>query len=530
MSAMALRPYQRQAVEAVEREWWGAEKRRSTILVMATGTGKTVVMATLAKRAVEAGGRVLLLAHRGELLEQARDKFRSLGLETALEKAGDKAWRGEASAVIGSVQTMANDNRLRRWEPGAFTHVFVDECHHSTGGSYTKILEHFGAAKVLGVTATPRRADKAKLSEVYDSLAFEYGMRDAVADGYLVPLKAFMSPLEIDVSKVKVTAGDLNGGQLGAAIEPYLEAIAREMVEHCLGKRRTAVFLPLVATSEKMCRILNSYGFRAVHVDGSSEDRKEMIGAFARGKFDVICNSLLLTEGWDCPPVDCIVNLRATKSEALYTQIVGRGTRLSPETGKTDLLLLDFLWQTGKLKLCRPANIFADDDEVADRMEQMMLGEEVDLMAGEEKARRDVEAERNAKLASDLDKQRRSKKKLVDPLQYEASIGASDLIGWRPSKLWEHRPVSDKQASCLEKLGIDPSTVENAGKASLLIDRAKQRIGAGLATARQIRCLERYGFTEVGTWSFGAANAMISRIAANGWRLPRGVNAPGYRP
>ena len=527
---MALRPYQQQAVEAVENEWWGAEKRRSTILVMATGTGKTVVMATLARRAVEAGGRVLLLAHRGELLEQARDKFRSFGLETALEKAESKAWASDARAVVASVQTMTNVSRLGKWETGSFTHIFVDECHHSTSESYTRVLEHFPGAKVLGVTATPRRADKARLSEVYDSLAFEYGMRDAVADGYLVPIKALMSPLKIDISKVKVTAGDLNEGQLGAAIETYLEAIAREMVEHCLGKRRTAVFLPLVATSEKMCRILNSYGFKAVHVDGQSDDRKEAIEAFSRGDYDVICNSLLLTEGWDCPPVDCIVNLRATKSEALYTQIVGRGTRLSPSTGKTDLLLLDFLWQTGKLRLCRPADIFTDDAEVADRMGQMMLEGEVDLMADEGKAKRDVEAERNAKLAADLDRQRRSKKKLVDPLQYEASIGARDLIGWQPSKLWEYRPVTEKQASYLEKLGIDPSAVENSGEASQIIDHAKRRIDAGLSTARQIRCLERYGFSEVGTWDFDAASTMISYLAANGWRLPRNFDPAGYRP
>lgn len=530
MGTVILRPYQQQAVEAVESEWWGAEKRRSTILVMATGTGKTVVMATLARRAVEAGGRVLLLAHRGELLEQARDKFRSLGLETALEKAENRARSSDAPVVVASVQTLANISRLSQWKPCTFTHVFVDECHHSTGESYAKVLDYFGSAKVLGVTATPRRADKAKLSEVYDSLAFEYGMRDAIGDGYLVPIKALMSPLEIDISKVKVTAGDLNGEQLGAAIEPYLEAIAREMAGHCLGKRRTAVFLPLVATSEKMCRILNSYGFRAVHVDGSSEDRKERIEAFAQGKFDVICNSLLLTEGWDCPPVDCIVNLRATKSEALYTQVVGRGTRLSPETGKTDLLLLDFLWQTGKLRLCRPADIFTDDAEVAARLEKMTLDGEVDLMADEEKAKRDVEAERNAKLAADLDRQRRNKKKLVDPLQYEASIGAADLVRWEPAELWHYRPVTDKQAAYLEKLGIDPSTVECAGKASALIDRAKRRIGAGLATAKQIRCLERYGFTEVGTWDFAAANAMISRIAKNNWKLPQEVSPASYRP
>ncbi len=527
MGAFELRPYQRKAIAAVENEWYG-EGRRTTLLVQATGTGKTVVMAELAKRAISSGGRVLLLAHRGELLEQAQDKFGEAGLETALEKAGSRAWSSDAPAVIGSVQTLANDSRLCQWAPNAFTHVFVDEAHHAASESYRNVLDHFGTARLLGVTATPRRADKARISEVFDSLAFEYNLRTAVNEGYLVPIKALMSPLEIDISGVKPKAGDYSENQLGAAIEPYLEAIAREMAEHCLGKRRTAVFLPLVETSKKMCRILNSYGFRACHVDGDSEGRKELREAFARGEYDVICNSMLLTEGWDCPPVDCIVNLRPTRSESLYTQIVGRGTRPSPETGKTDLLLLDFLWQTGRLKLCRPANLFAEDEEIAARVTQMAAAGEVDLMECEAATKRDVEAERNAKLMADLERQRHSKKKLVNVVQYEASIGASGWDG--PTELWHYRPVSDAQRELLERRGIDPDGISCKGEASYVIDQLNYRMGAGLATPKQIRTLERYGFAEVGTWSFDEANGIISRIAANGWKLPRGLDPAGYRP
>lgn len=143
----------------------------------------------------------------------------------------------------------------------------------------------------------------------------------------------------------------LRRGELGTALDPYLEQIAAEMVQRCRG-RKTVVFLPLIKTSQKFRDLLNAKGLQAAEVNGQSTDRKEVLADFDAGKYNVLCNSMLLTEGWDCPSVDCVVVLRPTKVRSLYSQMVGRGTRLSE--GKADLLLLDFLWMTDKHELLPP--------------------------------------------------------------------------------------------------------------------------------------------------------------------------------
>ena len=279
--------------------------------------------------------------------------------------------------------------------------------------------------------------------------------------------------------------------------------------------------------------ILNARGFRAAEVNGQSDDRAEILADFAAGRYDVLCNSMLLTEGWDCPSVDCIVVLRPTKVRSLYSQMVGRGTRLSPETGKQNLLLLDFLWHTERHELCRPADLICESREVAQKMtenlEAASCPEDIEQAAAQ--ASEDVVAQREEALAKQLAEMRKRKKRLVDPLQYEMSIQAEDLSGYVPSFGWEMGPPSESQKQSLEKLGIFPDAIESAGKASLLLDRLNKRRDAGLTTPKQIRCLEQYGFQHVGTWSFEAARNMIDRIAAGGWRgAPKGVNPAEYKP
>ena len=260
-------------------------------------------------------------------------------------------------------------------------------------------------------------------------------------------------------------------------------------------------------------------------------DRKEVLADFDAGKYNVLCNSMLLTEGWDCPSVDCVVVLRPTKVRSLYSQMVGRGTRLSP--GKTDLLLLDFLWMTDKHELCRPADLVCEDRTVARQMTEHLAetGCPEDIEEAAAQASEDVVAQREEALAKQLEEQRRKKAKLVDPLQYEMSIQAEDLAGYVPAFGWEAGPPSEQQTAALEKLGILPDAVESAGKAALLLDRLNKRRDEGLTTPKQIRCLEKYGFQHVGTWSFEAARHMIDRIAAQGWRgVPKGVNPRTYTP
>ena len=529
--AVQLRPYQREAVDAIEGRWAAGD--RSTLLVQATGTGKTIVMAQISADAVREGGRVLVLAHRGELLEQAADKIRSAtGLRCSVEKAGQTSVGRFERVTVGSVQTLMRDRRLRALGPDRFTHILVDEAHHAVSSSYTAVLDYFSGARVLGVTATADRADRRNLGEVFDSLAYEYGMVDAIRDGYLCPIEAQTVPLKIDISQVPVRSGDLAADELGTALDPYLPAIADEMAAAGLAGGRTVVFLPLIRTSQKFCRLLNEKGFRAAEVNGQSADRAEVLADFAAGRYDVLCNSLLLTEGWDCPPVECIVNLRPTRSRPLYAQIVGRGTRLSPETGKTRLLLLDFLWATERLDLVHPAHLVASSPEVAELMVEASAesGRPQDLMEAERKASEDVVAQREERLAAELAAQRNKRKRLVDPLQYEMSIADEDLSGYVPSFPWEMAPASDKQVRALESYGIDPTSIECSGKASLMLDRLAKRRSQGLSTPKQIRFLEGRGFRHVGTWSLDDASKMITRISANGWRTPGSVNPATYAP
>ena len=524
-----LRPYQQQARDHIHAEWENGHTR--TLLVLPTGTGKTIVFASVAADQVRAGDRVLILAHRGELLEQAADKLqRSTGLVSAVEKADATCLNTWFRVVVGSVQTLQRTARLERFPHDYFGTIIIDEAHHAITDGYRRILDYFESAKVLGVTATPDRGDMRNLGEVFDSLAYEYKLTDAIKEGYLCKIMAQTIPLQLDISEVGFTSGDYSLGQLGTALDPYLEQIAAEMAQRCKG-RKTVVFLPLIKTSQKFRDLLNAKGFRAAEVNGQSADRKEVLADFDAGKYNVLCNSMLLTEGWDCPSVDCVVVLRPTKVRSLYSQMVGRGTRLAE--GKTDLLLLDFLWMTDKHELCRPADLVCEDRAVARQMTENLAGtgcpEDIEEAAAQ--ASEDVVAQREEALAKQLAEQRRKKAKLVDPLQYEMSIQAEDLSGYVPAFGWEAGPPTEQQTAALEKLGILPDAVESAGKASLLLDRLHKRRDEGLTTPKQIRCLEKYGFQHVGTWSFEQAKHMIDRIAAQGWRsVPKGVTPSTYTP
>lgn len=528
-NVQSLRPYQQAARDSIHAQW--EQGRLRTLLVLPTGTGKTIVFASVAADQVRAGDRVLILAHRGELLEQAADKLqRSTGLVSAVEKAESTCLNSWFRVVVGSVQTLQRSARLERFPRDYFGTIIIDEAHHAITDGYRRILDYFEGAKVLGVTATPDRGDMRNLGEVFDSLAYEYKLTDAIKEGYLCKIMAQTIPLQLDISEVGFTSGDYSLGQLGTALDPYLEQIAAEMVQRCRG-RKTVVFLPLIKTSQKFRDLLNAKGFQAAEVNGQSADRKEVLADFDAGKYNVLCNSMLLTEGWDCPSVDCVVVLRPTKVRSLYSQMVGRGTRLAE--GKTDLLLLDFLWMTDKHELCRPADLVCEDRAVARQMTENLAetGAPEDIEEAAAQACEDVVAQREEALAKQLAEQRRKKAKLVDPLQYEMSIQAEDLSGYVPAFGWEAGPPTEQQTSALEKLGILPDAVESAGKASLLLDRLHKRRDEGLTTPKQIRCLEKYGFQHVGTWSFEQAEHMIDRIAAQGWRgVPKGVTPSTYTP
>lgn len=526
---LPLRPYQQRAKEQIHTEW--EQGRLRTLLVLPTGTGKTIVFAAVAEDQVRAGDRVLILAHRGELLEQAADKLqKSTGLGCAVEKAEQSCLASWYRVAVGSVQSLQRPQRLEKFPHSYFSTIIIDEAHHAVTDGYRRILDWFPAAKVLGVTATPDRGDLRNLGEVFDSLAYEYKLTDAIRDGFLCRIMAQTIPLKLDISTVGMSGGDYAVGELGSALDPYLDQIAAEMAHYCKD-RKTVVFLPLIKTSQKFRDTLNRHGFTAAEVNGQSADRAQVLADFDAGAYNVLCNSMLLTEGWDCPSVDCVVVLRPTKVRSLYSQMVGRGTRLFK--GKKDLLLLDFLWLTDRHELCRPADLVCEDHAVAQQMTDNLAAAACpeDVEEAAKQAAEDVVAQREEALAKQLEEQRRKRARLVDPLQYEMSIQAEDLAGYVPAFGWEAGPPSAEQTAALEKQGIRPDAVESAGKASLLLDRLNKRRDEGLTTPKQIRCLEKYGFQHVGTWSFNAAKHMIDRIAACGWRgAPKGVDPKTYTP
>lgn len=419
---------------------------------------------------------------------------------------------------------------MKRFDKDHFNTIVIDEAHHAISPSYQKVLSYFDQAEVLGVTATPDRGDMRNLGEYFQSLAYEYSLPKAIKEGYLSKIKALTIPLNLDLSGVSQVAGDFKASDIDTALDPYLYQIAEEMKKYC-SDRKIVVFLPLVKTSQKFVRILNESGFTAKEVNGNSTDRETVLKEFDEGKFQVLCNSMLLTEGWDCPSVDCVIVLRPTKVRSLYSQMVGRGTRLAP--GKENLLILDFLWHTERHELCRPACLIAKDEKIAEKMTEKLEqaeGEAFDIEELEADAQQDAIAEREASLAEQLKEMRKRKRKLVDPLQFELSIMAEDLSSYVPAFGWEMGPPTNKQKQALEKMGILPDEIESAGKASLLLDRLSKRRSEGLSTPKQIRLLEQRGFNNVGMWSFETASNMIGRIAGNNWRIPQGVIPSSYVP
>lgn len=448
------------------------------------------------------------------------------GLTTAMEKAEQSCIGKWDRIIVGSVQTLCRDSRLTLFSKSYFDTIIIDEAHHALSSSYQAILNYFDTADILGVTATPDRSDMQNLGKVFDSLAYEYTLRDAISSGYLVKIQVQTLPLHIDFTNVKITAGDFQAGDIGRVLDPYLEQIADTLLDY--KNRKIVVFLPLIETSQKFCKMLIERGFNAAEVNGNSKDRNEITEAFANGKYNVLCNSMLLTEGWDCPSVDCVIVLRPTKSRALYTQMIGRGTRLCE--GKDHLLVLDFLWHYEKHSLCRPAHLIAKSDDVAIKMTEILETSSMGLEEAEEEAERDVLAEREAALAKELAAMRKKKAKLVDPLQFEFSIQAEDLTHYVPAFGYEVQAITPKQIDTLEKFGINPDLIESSGKATLLINRLIKRKEEGLASPKQIRTLERYGFQKVGMWTQNDASKMISRICASGWRIPKGIVPKTYYP
>lgn len=504
MATRELRPYQREAIAAVHEHWkeWDRE-----LLVCATGTGKTFTAKCIIEDRLN-NGSVLFLAHRDELIEQARATFGDAGkIKGSLTDI--------RPITVGSVQTLINRPRYE-----GFKTLIIDEAHHAVSDSYQKVLAQYPDAKVLGLTATP---DRKGLGNVFEGIAYEYGLRDAVKDGYLSKIVARTIPIDIDLTKVKTRVGDFEVTGLVEALEPYLPEIAKTMTEFAMD-RKTIVFLPLVRMAQEFAEMLRGYGFDAREVDGQSQDRKETLEWFSKaGKGSVLTNAMLLTEGYDCPDTDCVVVLRPTKVRSLYSQMVGRGTRLAPN--KDNCLLLDFLWLSTRHDLCRPASLITGNDEDAERVSERAVEDELELFD----ALTDVEEQRRNALAEAIRVNAKRKARLVDPLTFFVDVNEQALLDYQPEFPWERQPASEKQIKLIEGAGINTDGMCK-GQASKVIDAIFKRRDAGLATAKQMRMLEQKGFQNVGLWTFEQASQMMGRLAKNKWRVPYDVNPATYTP
>ena len=517
---MKLRPYQEKAVDAIFKSWCDFNK---TLLVLPTGTGKTICFAKVAERALETSDdKILILAHREELLKQARDKiYSATGLSCAFEKGPESAIDSYEPITCASVQTLMRESRLRRFSPYHYGTVIIDEAHHALSDSYQNILKYFSSAKILGVTATPDRGDKKNLGEYFEDIAFEYGIRDAINEGYLSKILVQTVPIKISLDKVKTTAGDFSADDLGTAIDPYLEEIAK----HIPKDRKTLIFLPLIDTSKRMKQILLSLGHKAEHIDGLSPDRAEILERFHTGDISVLCNSMLLTEGFDEPSIDCIVCLRPTKIRSLYAQIVGRGTRL--HEGKENLLILDFLWQTAKHDLCHAAHLIAPKIEIADMMRKISESEGavIDLNELEEQAETSAREERERSLINALKGNINKQSKLIDPIEYALSLHDDALEDYTPTFAWEREDPTPRQLTILQKMKFDKNKITSKGYAAMLINKIISRRTANLATPSQIKILQKFGIADAGMMSFADASREISKISANGWSTSGGFYA-----
>lgn len=491
---MQPRPYQQTVIDSVESAFVQFNR---ALVVLPTGGGKTIVFSHIAQRQP---GRTLILAHREELIDQAIAKLHAAtGIIAEKEKADDYASMN-AHVVVASIQTMMR--RADRWPQDHFSLVVCDEAHHSISDSWSGVLSRFdGHAKVLGVTATPDRGDARELGTYYQTIAAEVSLGELIRDGYLSPIIVKMLPLTIDLSGVKQVAGDYDAAALGDALVPYLRSIAHCIRDHA-SFRRTLCFLPLIHTSKMFVDTCNSIGLKAAHVDGTSEDRAEILARFARGEFDILSNAMLLTEGYDVDSaptgvgIDCVCVLRPTRSRPLYAQMVGRGTRIAPL--KENLLLLDFLWSSQRHSLSRPAHLVAKSESEAEVITALAV--EKSISGGESQESLDIEGlaseaaeQRHAALRKKLDEHRNKKAKSISAAEFAASLNDSELMDYEPVMQWESEAISDKQSKVLKRAHIDVKTVLGRGHASKLISHIMRNQPITPASVAQKAMMKRMG-------------------------------------
>lgn len=516
VSAQPLRPYQQEAVAGIREQ---LQENRSTLLVIPTGTGKTRVFTDIAH---SWPGRVLVLAHRDELIQQASERLaKETGELVGIEQAENRA--GLERIVVGSIQTMSQPDRLSSWKKDTFGLVICDEAHHGPSPSYRRVFDHFSDSKLLGVTATSDRSDEKAMGQVFESVAFVYEIDDAINDGWLVPIRVreiFLG--ELDLSACRTTAGDLNQGDLDAAM---VESAIAHMVKSTIaesGDLKTLFFTTSVENATRSAELFNELkagSARSVNGKTPMDVRRQTLAGFERGDFQYLTNCGIATEGYDCPPVACIAQGRPTKSRSLHAQIVGRGLR--PFPGKTDLLLLEFTGNSGRHNLASAVDILGgkyDEDEVAEAKKK--IRENPGMRAGDAlvEARAEAEAAKRNEAARKLLIAARANytKREYNPF---------DVMHMKRDKhdAWGDRfggaVPSDAQLAYLASRKVDIPAGFTKAQASKLIGNLKQREAIGLANYNQTKVLETYGIATINL-SYKKACDLMWEIKRNNNKLP----------
>src|SRR6202171_5535467 len=352
------RPY---LCAAVEHTLIAVDAGQRGIVHLPTGTGKTVQVGKVTEHYYHRGKRTLFLHHRRELRGQTLAKFQDFGLSPEVEEASSRACKRSLNPVIASVLSLQG-SRLRSWPRDAFHLIVTDECHHAEATSYQKIYEHFTDARShIGVTATVDRHDRKSLLKTYpDGILYSYSLLDAVLDGWLVRPKAIRLGIRPDLRRCRVIAGDFVASELGVAISSHLSAIA-ESIRAEIGRRRSIVFTPTIASARARADQLQVVGLQAEAVWGSHPDRDSIIARFRSGDTQVVANVAVLGEGLDVPEVEAVVLCRPTQSRGLYAQMIGRGLWLAP--GKSLLLVIDYQWLTKQHQLLiNPTTLLLADE------------------------------------------------------------------------------------------------------------------------------------------------------------------------
>lgn len=356
---MSLRPYQITCLKAIKANLDAGISRQ--LVVAATGTGKTAILSNLP----DALGirRMLVLAHRDELLNQAAEKLRHWNPRLNVEiEAGELISSANADVVVASVATLGRTGgkRIERFPRSWPEAVVVDEAHHASSVSYRNILDHFGLLRpenrtlLLGVTATPFRADGEDLSKIFDRVAFEYGIRQAIDDGWLSDIRGLRLKTSSRLDRVKQRAGDFAADELAAAVNtPERNAgIVKGWLEHASG-RPTLAFGADVRHAQDLANEFRKWGVKAEAVWGCDPERTEKLSRFRGRQTQVLANCALLTEGFDAPLTSCVIMARPTRSQGLYMQCLGRGTRL--DEGKADTLIIDVVDVSSRFSLANVA-------------------------------------------------------------------------------------------------------------------------------------------------------------------------------